>query len=213
MNRLQSKVKDHIDISALKIELNDLKWHINLYDHVGSTMEVVRKLAADGAPFGTVAIARTQSAGCGRHGRVWQSPPGGVWLTALLPPRLVTEIDLSNDEPQLDHDLHRWNIALARQIAFQIRSKLEIPVQAAEPNDLFLANKKVGGIICQTAVSSNRLRLLLAGVGINVNNRSIDLGRVEKPAISIKDYLGKAVPLHRVVAAILTGMAKPVILT
>lgn len=208
MSRLQSKVEDQIDISALKIKLNDPNWHINIYDHVSSTTEVVRRLAADGAPFGTVAIAKTQSAGHGRHGRVWQSPRGGVWLTALLPPRLAGKTKLTADQPRLDRDLHRWNIALARQIAVQIRSKLEIPVQAAEPNDLFLANRKVGGIICQTVISSGQLQLLLAGVGINVNNRSIDLGKVEKPAISIRDYLGTAAPLHRVIAAVLNGLGQ-----
>ncbi|MCI2426347.1 biotin--[acetyl-CoA-carboxylase] ligase [Candidatus Acetothermia bacterium] len=208
MNRLQTTPEDHIDINALQLELNDPKWHINIYDHVSSTMEVVQRLAADGAPYGTVAIAKTQSAGYGRHGRIWQSPRGGVWLTALLPPRLIGETKMIDEQRRLDRDLHQWNITLARQIAFQIGSTLEIPVQAVEPNDLFLAGRKVGGILCQTVISSGQLQLLLAGVGINVNNRSSDLKEVEKPAISIKDYLGRAVSLNRVITAILIGMAK-----
>ncbi len=209
MNRLHSKVEDYNDISELSSKLNDPRWQIKIYNHVDSTMDVVQRLAADGAAsFGTVAIAKTQSAGRGRHGRVWQSPLGGVWLTALLPPQLVSEVKLIDNLPRLEHDLHRWNIILARQIALQIRSKLGIPVQAVEPNDLFLTGKKVGGILCQTAISKGQLLQLLAGVGINVNNSAIDLEEVERPAISIKDYLEHAVPLYTVIAAILNGIAE-----
>ena len=54
---------------------------------VGSTMEELRERAEAGAPDGTSIVADEQTAGRGRHGRTWQSPPGtGVWASVLLRP-------------------------------------------------------------------------------------------------------------------------------
>ncbi|MGH7607785.1 MAG: biotin--[acetyl-CoA-carboxylase] ligase, partial [Gemmatimonadales bacterium] len=55
-----------------------------VFGRIGSSLDAVHELGAAGAPSGTIVIAAEQTAGRGRDGRLWQSPPGGVWLGMLL---------------------------------------------------------------------------------------------------------------------------------
>ena len=62
---------------------------LEYHERVGSTNDVVLDLAEQGAPHGTVCLADEQSAGRGRRGYGWFSPPGcGIWASVLLRPRL-----------------------------------------------------------------------------------------------------------------------------
>ena len=62
---------------------------------VDSTNTRIKQLAAQGAPDGTVYIAAAQSAGRGRNGRTFLSPPGGLYLSMLLRPGCPAEEALS----------------------------------------------------------------------------------------------------------------------
>ena len=61
--------------------------HVLWYAEVSSTNDVVATLADRGEPEGSVVIADAQSAGRGRHGRIWASPPGaGLYMSILMRP-------------------------------------------------------------------------------------------------------------------------------
>ena len=60
--------------------------HLISFDSVGSTNEEAKKLAQSGAEAGTVVWARQQTAGRGRHGRSWASPPGNLYLSVIQRP-------------------------------------------------------------------------------------------------------------------------------
>src|SRR6266404_1945425 len=59
-----------------------------LYDRVGSTNDIAKELARAGKPNRTIVWAREQTAGRGRRGRVWHSPPGNLYLSMLLRPEV-----------------------------------------------------------------------------------------------------------------------------
>src|SRR5271157_4203025 len=64
-------------------------WRIHYYKEVESTQDVAARLAAAGAEHGTAVIAETQSAGRGRMGRRWHSPPGAnLYTTIILRPKI-----------------------------------------------------------------------------------------------------------------------------
>ena len=66
-----------------------------LFEAVGSTMDVAHGLASDGAPAGTLVLANTQLAGRGRGGRRWAAEPGaGVWLTLIERPNDVGAVEV-----------------------------------------------------------------------------------------------------------------------
>ena len=72
---------------ALRPRLGRIGHHVLFYDSVGSTNDVVAALAASGVAEGAVVIADAQTAGRGRRGRTWFSPPGsGLYVSLLLMP-------------------------------------------------------------------------------------------------------------------------------
>ncbi len=129
---------------------------LRLHDSVGSTLDIAHELGGTGAPDGSVVLAEAQSAGRGRQGRRWQSPPGGLWLAMLLRPRVA---------PQGGALAVRAGLAARAAIA---ATAPEAVVTLKWPNDLIVAGRKVGGVLCEASWNGARLLWIAVGVGINV---------------------------------------------
>ena len=126
-------------------------------DRVPSTQDMVHDLGADGAPNGVAVVAVEQTAGRGSRGRTWASPRGGLWLSVLSRPAGAAPAE-----------------ALSVRVALAVADTLEaagVPrVQVKWPNDLLIAGRKIGGILCEARWSGDRLAWIAIGVGINVAN-------------------------------------------
>ena len=147
---------------------------------VGSTMDLLHQLAADGAEAGTVVVAGEQTSGRGSRGRDWWSPPGGLWLSALYRPRALAGVELFG---------LRVGLAVAEAIE-AVGPSLRLAVKW--PNDLILDDRKVGGILCEARWQGEAPAWVVAGVGVNVTNRlAPDLAR---DAIRLADRLVGADP-------------------
>lgn len=129
-------------------------------DAVGSTNAEVRKLADAGAPDRTVVWAREQTAGRGRHGRSWASPPGNLYLSILFrPDRPVASV------PQI-------GFAVGASMADAIRATSNLDVALKWPNDLYLGVRKLSGILLESAAdSAGGATWVVAGIGVNVGVR------------------------------------------
>jgi BirA family biotin operon repressor/biotin-[acetyl-CoA-carboxylase] ligase len=158
-------------------------------DRVGSTNEEARRLAAQGAEDGTLVWAREQTAGRGRRGRAWTSPPGNLYLSLVLRPDcapaeaaqlgFVAALAIGETSggfvPPLVELHHKW------------------------PNDVLLGGRKVSGILLESeADASGALQSLVMGVGINV--ASAPEG-TEFPATSLKEQGAGDVPVEPVLEA------------
>ncbi|MBI1730885.1 biotin--[acetyl-CoA-carboxylase] ligase [Candidatus Acetothermia bacterium] len=162
-------------------------------ESVTSTFDWLKELERSGAPEGTIVIAERQSAGRGRRGRVWQSPAGGAWFGILLKPKIpVTQSGCIS-------------VLSAVAIAQALREHYNRPVEVKWPNDLWLYQKKLGGILSELTTAGNRVESLLLGIGINVNNAVPKDVRIE--AISLAETLGHDVGLQDFFAAVLTEFA------
>ncbi|NOT24645.1 MAG: biotin--[acetyl-CoA-carboxylase] ligase [Acidobacteria bacterium] len=123
------------------------------YPVVSSTNDVAGMLADREAPEGTVVVANAQSAGRGRHGRVWASPPGaGLYVSAIFRPK--------RDVPLL-------TIAAGVAIAEGIQSATGLAVDLKWPNDAFVHGRKVAGILAEANSSATGPYVIL-GCGINI---------------------------------------------
>lgn len=134
-------------------------WRIHYFDEVGSTQKVAAELAEEGAAHGTVVIAERQSAGRGRMGRAWHSPPGlNLYQTIILrPAMLIAEVP-------------RLSLVAGVAVAEALETVAPGLVALKWPNDLWLKGRKTGGIIAEAVTDPGRgLRCVLLGIGVNVN--------------------------------------------
>lgn len=131
---------------------------------IDSTNSEAQRLAAAGESQPLLITAEVQSMGRGRTGRSWQSPRGGAWLSVLWPIRQPVTHYAS--APLVA------GLATLRMIRRLIekRQAPHVPVvQIKWPNDVLLDDRKVAGILCETAQSHGRITHLVVGVGINVD--------------------------------------------
>ena len=129
---------------------------LHLFASVGSTLDVVHRLASEGAPHGTLVIADRQTRGRGRGGKTWESPPGsGLWITLLARPRDAVV-------PQV------LTVRLGLAAAVALDGLAGQTVRIKWPNDLYLADRKLAGVLVEARWRGTRAEWLAVGLGINV---------------------------------------------
>lgn len=159
----------------------------------GSTNEDCKRLAREGAPDGTVVIASRQTAGRGRLGRVWDSPEGGVYLSALVRPAL-----LPAQAPPM-----ALSVALG---IVEGLGALGIDAGVKWPNDVWTSDGgKLAGVLVEMSAETDRVEWIVVGVGLNV-------ARPKNPtegAAYSSDLRPGTTPTE-VAAAVLDGMSRAI---
>lgn len=129
---------------------------VSAVTRVGSTMDAAHELAASGAPAGTLVIAEEQASGRGRGGKSWESARGhGIWMTLVERPRSVDGLDVLSLRVglRLAPVLERWTTSAVR---------------LKWPNDLFVGDRKLGGILIEARWRGDRADWVAIGLGINL---------------------------------------------
>jgi BirA family biotin operon repressor/biotin-[acetyl-CoA-carboxylase] ligase len=120
-----------------------------------STNDLVAREGERGQPEGLVAVADAQSAGRGRVGRSWASPPGaGLYASILLRPTR--------------RDLGLLTIAAGVALADGVHAATGLEVTLKWPNDLQVGPRKLGGILAEASSLNGDVRFVVLGFGINV---------------------------------------------
>ena len=133
-----------------------------------STNLWIKRLAKEGAPEGTLALAEFQSAGRGRLGRSWEVPEGtSVMMSILLRPKF---------EPQYAPTL---TLVMGMAVAKAVK-KLGFDVSIKWPNDVVVSHKKICGILTEMGVRDGKIDYAVIGVGINVNIKEFPEEMVDK---------------------------------
>jgi len=142
---------------------------IHFFASIGSTMTEAAKLAETGAPHGAVVLADEQTAGIGRLGRTWLSPPGtGIYCSVLLRLKLAPA----------SAPIASLLVGLAAADAIQKTTNLLCDLRW--PNDVLIGERKVAGILTQLVNDC-----VIAGIGINVNQLSFPPD-LRTPATSLR---------------------------
>jgi len=132
--------------------------HIWAYEEVQSTNIVAKDIASRGGPEGGVVIAERQTAGYGRQGKRWFSPRNkGLWFSVILRPNL---------KPAYSSMI---TIASSVAVAKAVIKHLGVSVWIKWPNDIYINNKKAGGILTEINIKSNKIAFAVLGIGINTN--------------------------------------------
>ena len=156
----------------------DTRWlgrALHYFDETDSTNRVAQDLAREGAAHGTAVVAEGQTAGRGRLGRRFHSPPYQNLYTSIV---LRPELSLP--------DAPAWTLASAVAVADTVAEMLTAScAQRAEgerrpsgwddaveikwPNDVLIDGRKVSGILLELAAEATRVAFLVLGIGVNLN--------------------------------------------
>lgn len=169
---------------------------VHLFERVGSTNDVARALAAEGAPSGTAVLAEEQVAGRGRGGRGWSSPPGlGIWLSVLLRPAALPAPGLLP-----------LRVGLAAAEALDPFAA-PAPVRVKWPNDLLLAGGKLAGVLCEGSWEGAHPSFVVVGIGVNVGHAPDDFPAEIRPhATSLRIASGWTPPRAEVAGALVRAV-------
>lgn len=140
---------------------------------VGSTNDEAHALARQGAADRTAVTAVEQLGGRGRRGRAWASPPGNLYLSAILRPACP-----AGQAAQL-------SFVAALAVRDMVRRFLpeSVPVALKWPNDVLVDGRKISGILLETGpVSGGDVEYVILGMGINLAHFPEE---AERPAISL----------------------------
>ena len=184
------------------------------FDTIDSTQNFAAKIASNHNENGTIIVSKHQTDGKGRLGRKWESPTGGIWMSIIIQPEFnISYITLVP-------------IATSLALCIAIEKILKIKPKLKWPNDVLLKEKKIAGILLDTAIQSNKIESLVLGIGINfkINPSKLEnkikktsnfygvdtlVEKNEKPLTLVKQFLYE---LENIFQIINSGYTKKIIM-
>lgn len=157
------------------------------------------KEAEAGAPHGTVYFADEQTAGRGRGAHEWSSPPGsGLYVSALLRPRVAPA------------DVLWLSLAAGLAVRDAVMQVTSLACDLRWPNDLLFGPRKFCGILTELNAEVTRIRHLVVGIGINVNQHEFP-PELSSIATSLQIETGRDWPRQELLIALLQSLHREVI--
>ena len=160
-----------------------LPWRLRLLPVCASTeVELARWLHQGGrAPLAV--LARRQRHGRGQRQRRWQSPAGGLWLSAALPWQ----------GPAPVHDPSQLPLWVAGAVAAELEPLMALAspperLRLKAPNDLMVGRRKLAGVLTSAVWRGGELRQLRVGLGLNGRHP------IAPPGITLEQWLGTRCP-------------------
>jgi BirA family biotin operon repressor/biotin-[acetyl-CoA-carboxylase] ligase len=133
---------------------------LHAFDEIDSTNRVALEMALGGAPHGTTVIAEAQTAGRGRLGRAFHSPPRcNLYASIVLRPEMDTAA-----APTL---LLAAGVAVAEAVVATLGTRDDVEIKW--PNDVLIGGRKTSGILMELGTEEARVRHAVLGIGVNLN--------------------------------------------
>ena len=169
--------------------------NLEVHKSVGSTNDMMKKLARDDSKEGMVLLAEEQTKGRGRRGREFHSPNGkGIYMSLLLRP------DMEPDKA--------LNITIVAAVAeaLVLEEQLGLSPKIKWVNDIFLGDKKVSGILTEASMEmeSGKLEYVIIGIGVNVSGSNDSLpDEIKEIASFVSEFAQAPVSRNLLAASIL----------
>lgn len=165
--------KNIISIDEIEYYLNKthICYRLYIYDCVLSTNDIAKAMIQSGNAFGSIIIANKQSAGRGKNERSFFSPDGGIYISFIF------------SEKQIPYSQNFLLFAPSVAVCITIEKLLGIQSYIKWPNDIFVDNKKVCGILTETRINAGNCNIII-GIGVNY------LTQIETFPSNIKEIAG-----------------------
>lgn len=166
---------------------------IELHECLDSTNARAKMLALTGAAHGAIVLAEAQTAGRGRFERRFYSPAGsGLYMSLILRPEAGVR------------DAALLTPLAAVAVARAIEGVADVQARIKWVNDVYIAGRKVCGILCEAGMSADAARMDYVVVGIGVNIGPMDFPEELRPiATSIADEAGESISVNVFAARLL----------
>ncbi|MDE3839377.1 biotin--[acetyl-CoA-carboxylase] ligase [Bacillus methanolicus] len=186
------------DEIRLGLKTDFLGQQIHYEESVDSTQKIAHRLAYDGAPEGTVVLAEEQLSGRGRMDRKWYSPKyTGIWMSVILRPNI-----LPTKAPQL-------TLLTAVAVVQAIEEITALSPKIKWPNDILINGKKVTGILTELQAEADRVKTIIIGIGMNVNQKASDFPEyIRSTATSLSIEKGGYISRPAIIRAVLSNIEK-----
>jgi len=161
-----------------------------------STNDVIGQMAAGDWPEGLCVFAEHQTAGRGQHGNEWETVRGkGLSFSILLRPRINIR------------DSARLTSWVAAIVAETLREEFQMPATVRPPNDVYINERKIAGVLVEMRAQPNGPHAAVVGVGVNVNHSPSEFseelrGRATSIAIVRRERLDR----HLIALALLRNL-------
>ncbi len=166
-----------------------------ILDEIDSTQRYVKEKANE-LPNGTVVVAKNQTAGKGTKGRVWYAEKDkNLTFSLLLKPNCALK------------NIENLTVMIAEIIVDMIKEMYGYDLTIKHPNDIILNNKKMGGILTESIISRERVKQIIVGIGLDINQDKFD-DDLESIATSLKKEYGKEFDKYEILINFLNKFEK-----
>ena len=186
--------------AGLGVEAAGLLTRLETHREIDSTNRYLMTRAFDGGAAGWVCLAESQSAGRGRRGRRWHSPPGrNVYLSLLWRYPAGPEV------------LGGLSLAVGASVATLLQELGVEGIALKWPNDLLCDGRKLGGVLIESAGEGGGSCHVVVGVGLNVGMPGDAAAAIHQPWCDLAGLLGGRAPSRNRLAAALIDRLLPLL--
>jgi BirA family biotin operon repressor/biotin-[acetyl-CoA-carboxylase] ligase len=189
-----------LDIDRLRSRLPvwGMGRELELHRAIGSTNDRAAELARQGAPQGTLVVAEEQTAGRGRAGSRWSTPPGSALALSLV----LRPQGLSPEAAA------RMSAVGALAVAEALEAQGAAP-QIKWPNDVLIDGGKAAGVLAEGSWEGTKLEYMVLGIGINVRQASVPpAGQAAFPATCVEAVVGHSVDRQELLLLVVEGVGR-----
>jgi BirA family biotin operon repressor/biotin-[acetyl-CoA-carboxylase] ligase len=206
-------IPDHLQtlLDATRGELGPFARHGRVVATTASTNDDALAWAAQGAPEGAWIVAGAQSAGRGRRGRVWASPPGaGLYVSVIFRPRPA--VPPTSADPGGDPAMSLLTVMAGVAAVEAIHEATSVRATLKWPNDVVVeapgvATRKLAGILAEGAMAGPRLSAVVVGLGVNLRPSAYP-PEIAARAVALETLAGRAVDPDSVLVSLLGALAR-----
>lgn len=175
---------------------------VRYFRKTGSTNDEAASWATRGAPDLSLVVADEQTAGRGRMGRRWYTPPGAALAFSLVIRPSAKDLPLASES-----NAARYTALGALAVCQVLRSKLGLEAEIKWPNDVLLEGLKVAGVLAEAHWDGMQLSAVILGIGVNVSSGSVPpTGLLNYPATCLETILGISLPRLELLRFILSEL-------
>ena len=205
-------IPDHLQrlLDATRGELGPFARHGRIVATTASTNDDALAWAAEGAPEGAWIVAGAQSAGRGRRGRVWASPPGaGLYVSVIFRPRPAAPASV---DPGGDPAMSLLTVMAGVAAVEAIHEATGVRATLKWPNDVVVeapgvATRKLAGILAEGVMAGTRLSAVVVGLGVNLRPSAYP-PEIAARAVALETLAGRAVDPDSVLVSLLGALAR-----